>query len=229
MGATVDDLCSYGEIFSVDKWLAYGRISPSKGLRQGDPLSPPPPFYFFFILCEEGLSTRLNKMERVGGIIGLPLTRGEMRLNHQFFADDSFLFCKADTVEWYCVQKVLDDYEKASGQKLNKGKTSLFFSRNTGDDMKAQMLSVARITSTQKYEKYLGLPVLIGQSKVSSLLGIKRRTWDKMQGWKEKFLSHAGKEVLLKAVVQAIPTYTISVFQVPKTLCNEINSMMAKF
>jgi hypothetical protein len=140
-----------------------------------------------------------------------------------------FLFCKADTVEWYCVQKVLDDYEKASGQKLNKGKTSLFFSRNTGDDMKAQMLSVAGITSTQKYEKYLGLPALIGRSKVSSLLGIKGRIWDKMQGRREKFLSHAGKEVLLKAVVQAIPTYTISVFQVPKTLCNEINSMMAKF
>jgi hypothetical protein len=42
-------------------------------------------------------------------------------------------------------------------------------------------------------------------------------------------LSHAGKEILLKAVVQAIPIYTMSVFQIPKTLCNEINSMMAKF
>jgi hypothetical protein len=34
---------------------------------------------------------------------------------------------------------------------------------------------------------------------------------------------------LLKAVVQAIPTYTMSVFKIPKTLCNEINSMMARF
>jgi hypothetical protein len=76
-------------------------------------------------------------MERAGGITGLPLTRGGTRLNHLFFADDSLLFCKADTVEWYCIQKVLDDYEKASGQKLNKGKTSLFFSRNTGEDMRA--------------------------------------------------------------------------------------------
>ena len=50
-----------------------------------------------------------------------------------------------------------------------------------------------------------------------------------MQGWKEKFLSHAGKEILLKAVVQAIPTYTVSVFQIPKTLCNEINLMISKF
>jgi hypothetical protein len=50
-----------------------------------------------------------------------------------------------------------------------------------------------------------------------------------MNGWKEKFLSHAGKEILLQAVLQAIPTYTISVFQLPKTLCKVINSMMSKF
>ena len=50
-----------------------------------------------------------------------------------------------------------------------------------------------------------------------------------MNGWKEKFISQAGKEVLLKAVVQAIPTYTMSVFQLPKTLCKEISSMMSKF
>jgi hypothetical protein len=153
----------------------YGKICPSRGLRQGDPLSP-----YFFILCAEGLSTGIRKMERAGGITGLPLTRGGTRLNHIFFADDSLLFCKADTVEWYCIQKVLDDYEKASGQKLNKGKTSLFFSRNTGEDMRAQILAVAGIGSTQRYEKYLGLPALIGRSKISSLSGIKGRIWDKM-------------------------------------------------
>jgi hypothetical protein len=73
------------------------------------------------------------------------------------------------------------------------------------------------------------LPALIGRSKISSLSGIKGRIWDKMQGWKEKFLLHAGKEILLKVVVQAIPTYTMSVFRIPKTLCDDINSMMARF
>jgi hypothetical protein len=82
----------------------YGKIIPSRGLRQRDP-----PLPYFFILCAEGLSTWINKMERAGGIIRLPLTRGGTRLNHLFFADDSLLFCKADTVEWYFIQKVLDD------------------------------------------------------------------------------------------------------------------------
>lgn len=50
-----------------------------------------------------------------------------------------------------------------------------------------------------------------------------------MNGWKEKNLSHADKEILLKAVIQAIPTYTMSVLQLPKSLCREINTMIAKF
>jgi hypothetical protein len=58
---------------------------------------------------------------------------------------------------------------------------------------------------------------------------IKGRVWARIKRWKENFLSQAGKEVLLKAVVQAIPTYTMSVFQLPKTLCNDINSMISKF
>jgi hypothetical protein len=64
---------------------------------------------------------------------------------------------------------------------------------------------------------------------VSSFSSLKGRIWDCMNGWKEKFLSQARKEVLLKVVVQPIPTYTISVFQLPKTLCKDIRAMMSRF
>jgi len=50
-----------------------------------------------------------------------------------------------------------------------------------------------------------------------------------MDGWKDKFLSQAGKEILIKAVIQAIPTYNMSVFQLPKTLCNSLNSLVSRF
>jgi hypothetical protein len=64
---------------------------------------------------------------------------------------------------------------------------------------------------------------------VSTFKGIKDWIWQCINGWKEKFLSHAGKEILLKSVIQAIPTYTMSVFRLPKTLCRDINSMMGRF
>lgn len=62
-----------------------------------------------------------------------------------------------------------------------------------------------------------------------SFKDIEGRIWDRICGWKEKFLSQAGKEVLFKAVLQAIPTYTMSVFQLPKILCKRINSMLQRF
>lgn len=162
----------------------YGKIVPTRGLRQGDPLSP-----YFFILCAEGLSTALHRAEREKGITCLPITRGGTRLNHLFFADDSLLFCKASIPEWIQIQQVLEVYEMASRQKLNKDKTSLFFSCNTKEETKCHISYVAGVNYTQQYEKYLGLPALIGRSRISAFAGIKGRIWDKMHGWKEKFLS----------------------------------------
>jgi len=70
---------------------------------------------------------------------------------------------------------------------------------------------------------------LIGRSRLSSFNGIKGRVWSRLNGWKEEFFSHAGKEVLLKAVIKAIPTYTMSVFWLPKSLVHNINALMSSF
>ena len=50
-----------------------------------------------------------------------------------------------------------------------------------------------------------------------------------MQGWKEKLLSQAGKEVMIKAMVQSIPTYSMSVFKIPVGLCKDIEAMIRRF
>ena len=80
-----------------------------------------------------------------------------------------------------------------------------------------------------QYEKYLGLPSLVGKNKKASFNYIKERVWKKIQGWKEKLLSQAGREILIKAVVQAIPTYTMSCFKLPLGLCGDIESLIRKF
>ena len=58
---------------------------------------------------------------------------------------------------------------------------------------------------------------------------IKEQVWAKIQGWKEKLLSQAGKEVMIKAVIQSIPTYSMSVFKLPVGLCKDIEAMVWKF
>ena len=75
----------------------------------------------------------------------------------------------------------------------------------------------------------MGLPLLIRRHKKASFNFIKERVWKKFQGWKEKLLSQAGKEILIKLVVQAIPTYIMSCFKLPLELCAYIESLTRKF
>ena len=58
---------------------------------------------------------------------------------------------------------------------------------------------------------------------------LKERIWKKIQGWKEKVLSVQGKEILIKAVAQAIPSYALSVFKLPKGVCKLISDEIAGF
>jgi hypothetical protein len=88
------------------------------------------------------------------------------------------------------------------------------------------MLSILNISTEARNEKYLGLPVYMGRSRSRTFAYLKDRVWKRIQGWKEKLLSKAGKEILIKAVAQAIPTYAMSCFDLTKTLCDEISTMI---
>ena len=81
----------------------------------------------------------------------------------------------------------------------------------------------------QHHEKYLGLPPLIGRAKEKAFNCIKDQVGRKIAGWKGKLLSNAGREVLIKEVAQATPTYTMNVFKLPDSLYLELNSMMGGF
>jgi ribonuclease HI len=201
-----------------------GKITPTRGIRQGDPISP-----YLFLLCAEALSSMLSHADRQGTLRGAPTSKKGPRLNHLFFADDSLLFCRADICHWNRLSHILKIYEKASGQKLNTSKTAIFFSRNTTKEDQSTILQAAAIPASQRYDTYLGLPALVGKSRTKEFKSIVDRIEKRLQDWKLKFLSQAGKEILLKAVIQAIPTYSMSIFQMPRALCTRINSLMQKF
>jgi hypothetical protein len=201
-----------------------GNFTASRGIRQGDPLSP-----YIFLLCAEGLSSLLKEFERERKITGITASRGGPRLTHLFFANDSILFCQASSENCRALCEILQIYEEASGQQLNRSKTSLFFTKNTSATMKQYIKNLFHVLEIKSHEKYLGLPSFIGRSKKAAFNGIKDRVWQKINGWKEKLLSKAGREILIKAVAQSIPTYLMSCFKLPDSLCNELNSMASNF
>ncbi|KAL0004550.1 hypothetical protein SO802_012111 [Lithocarpus litseifolius] len=108
-----------------------------------------------------------------------------------------------------------------AGKKRRKENSELA----TKDAIKG-LLGVQEIRS---YEKYLGLPSLVGRGKKASFNYIKERVWRKLQGWESKLLSQAGREVLIKSVIQAIPTFAMGCFKLPLGLCHEIEAMVKKF
>jgi hypothetical protein len=92
-----------------------------------------------------------------------------------------------------------------------------------------EIFSLSGLSEANRYDSYLGLPTLVGKSRLKAFKDINDRVWQRLNNWKAKFLSLAGKEILLKAVVQAIPTYSMNVFLLPVSLCKELNRLMQKF
>ncbi|WOH05102.1 hypothetical protein DCAR_0624515 [Daucus carota subsp. sativus] len=89
----------------------YGEIIPTRGLRQGDPLSP-----YLFLICAEGFSALLRQAESRGNILGLKIARTAPSISHLFFADDSLLFLKATTKSLQGIQNIFSLYSECSGQ-----------------------------------------------------------------------------------------------------------------
>ena len=96
------------------------------------------------------------------------------------------------------------------------------------NSFKKHVKNLLGVSEIKEYEKYLGLLAVVGRNKRASLNYIKDRLWDKLQDWKEKLLSQASKEVLLKVVVQAIPSFTMSCFRLPMG-CHDIEMLIRKF
>ena len=105
---------------------AYGNITPYRGIRQGDPLSP-----YLFLLCAEGFSSLLAKIEGEGRIHGVSICRRAPSISHLLFVDDSLLFCQANQEEVQDISKVLQTYVVSSGQCINFEKSFVYFSNNT--------------------------------------------------------------------------------------------------
>ena len=171
-----------------------------------------------FFLCAEGLTSCLLHAEEIGGIEGIKVCRNAPSVSHLLFADDSLILLKADVNNATSLQQILYTYCANSGQLVSVAKSSIFFSPNIHVDARVEICNTLNIDLEALSDKYLGLLALVGADRSDCFLHLVERIMQRLKGWKEKFLSMGGKDILLKAVAQAIPIYAIGVFLLPKNL-----------
>lgn len=126
-------------------------------------------------------------------------------------------------------QTFLKTYELASGQVVNVEKSALYFSPNVSTEFQSVISNILSMPIVDNLGKYLGVHSSFSKNRRDDFKAVKQRVWHTLQGWKDNLFSIGGKEVLIKSVVQAIPTYIMSCFRLPQTLCDDIQKMIARF
>ncbi|XP_039165786.1 uncharacterized protein LOC120292010 [Eucalyptus grandis] len=164
-----------------------------------------------------------------GTLKGIQITRNCPKLSHLMFADDAIFFLDGNLTECQNIAQILSQYCYATGQAINLNKSGVVFSGNCPEALKHNLATQLRVPILQKTGKYLGIPTEWGHSKKELFAWILARVNAKLAGWKEKLLTKAGKEVLIKSVVQSIPTYAMSIFKLPVSICRAIEQRIASF
>ncbi|KAL6214415.1 hypothetical protein ACLB2K_013849 [Fragaria x ananassa] len=155
----------------------FGRIVPSRGIRQVDPISP-----YLFLLVAEGFSALLKKAESEKSLHGVSIARGAPSVTHMFFADDSLLFCDSSIQDCLKLKEIFAVYERASRQKISVEKSAVSFSPRTTRVVKEACSTTLHMKIVPCHERYLGLPIVTGKNKKKVFKGVADRVWQKIQG-----------------------------------------------
>jgi len=198
-------------------------FKPSRGLRQGDPLAP-----FLFIVVAEGLAGLVRQANKANLLSGVKFGRGEVEISIMQFADDTLFLCEASYSNVVAVKAILRGFELASGLKINfhKSKIAGVNVDNYALSSYAKTLSCAQMGVPFKY---LGLEVGGNPRKVKFWEPVLTKLKARLNVWKGRFLSMAGRICLIKSVISAIPLFYLSIFKAPESVYKSIISIQRRF
>ena len=196
---------------------------PSRGIRQGDPLSP-----YLFILCMEVLGAFIT--EKCVSMLWDPIkaSREGLAFSHLFFAEDLVLFAKVDRKNCLAVRDVLDSFCSLLEQKVSNAKSRVFFSPNVNPDTRANLCEILEFQSTPTLDKYLGFPMK--HSSMRQDFGfIIERIQISLAGWKANLLSFAGRLVLTQSVITTITNYAMQCVALPSKVLHSVDKLSQDF
>ncbi|KAJ4811749.1 RNA-directed DNA polymerase (reverse transcriptase)-related family protein [Rhynchospora pubera] len=201
-----------------------GFITPTRGLRQGCPMSP-----YAFIMAMEMLTRLMGQLQVEGRLSGVKLARTSPAITHLIYADDLVVLGNTEKNE---LQNIIDAFSlfgHASGLEMNPAKSKVWFSKSCQQEHIHMTLNALQVDPAGESEKYLGALLVDGRSAKKTGQMLLERMQAKLTGWKMNMLSHAGRLVLIKSVLMSLPVYYMTIESIPKTIIQAMNSLMAKF
>lgn len=137
--------------------------------------------------------------------------------------------CRTNQQSVAKLTEILQLYEQASGKKINKMKSAITFSKKAQQSLKDRVKRELDIQKEGGVGKYLGLPEHFGRKKKDLFTSMVDRIRQKAISWSTRCLSTAGKMIMLKTVLSAMPTHSMSCFKLPVSLCKRIQSILTRF
>jgi ribonuclease HI len=198
-------------------------FSPSRGIRQGDPLSP-----FLFIIMAEGLSRSIHAALENNLLTGLPLHDISPPISHSQFVDDTLLMGSPTVREANSLQAILQTFSDASGLDCNKDKSQIFFF-NTPPQVQRHISDILGFNRSSLPSKYLGIPLIDNALRNSSWEHLLSSFSKRLSSWTFRALNLPSRLILLKAILQALPIYVFSALAAPKFILTTIKSLQRNF
>ncbi|GJT71235.1 RNA-directed DNA polymerase, eukaryota, reverse transcriptase zinc-binding domain protein [Tanacetum coccineum] len=201
----------------------HGYFKGGRGIRQGDPMSP-----YLFTLVMEVLTLLLQRKIRENHGFKYHYGCKELKMVNLCFADDLMIFCHGDPLSAGVIKDAIQEFSDVSGLFPNLNKSTLYFGCMVEAE-KEQIRRIMQINEGSLPTKYLGVPL------ITKCLGVKdcQNLVDKIKGrtedWKCKYLSYAGRLMLIATVLESMSMYWASVFKLPKTVIKEINGILKRF
>lgn len=198
-----------------------GFFRPSCGLRQGCSLSP-----YLFILGMDILARALDDLAKTGRLQGVRIAQHAPSLTSCIYADDLLLLGAATQTEANNLLTTLSDFVAVSGQRIGPAKSFIWYSKTVPEMVQQVISGILGVPSDATSDMYLGAPIQTNKAAFDFLI---ERVSGKLQVWKARLLSQAGRLMLIKSVLLSMPVYYMSTTMLPTSIINAINSLIRRF